>query len=64
MGVLNSAIAAGSIIGALVPSLVAARYGYGVLTLVATGVVVVALLVGLPLVERSAPTGDAAGAAS
>ena len=64
MGVLNSAIAAGSIIGALVPSVVAARYGYGVLTLVATGVVVVALLVGLPLIERTTPTGDAAGAAS
>ncbi len=61
MGVLNSAIAAGSIVGALVPSVVAAHYGYGALTVVATGVVVVALLVGLPLVERTSPT-DAAAA--
>lgn len=52
MGMMNSAIAAGAIIGAIAPSAVAAAFGYASLTLVAAAVLVVALVVGAPLVLR------------
>lgn len=51
MGVLNSAIAAGAIIGALVPAAVAASLGYSALPAMAAGVLVVALLAVLPLLS-------------
>ncbi|UYP20880.1 MFS transporter [Rhodococcus sp. Z13] len=46
MGLFNSAVAAGAILGATVPSVLAAKFGYGALTPLAAGLVVVSLLVG------------------
>lgn len=52
MGLLNSAIAAGAIVGAIVPSWVAASFGYKSLPLMATGVLLVALALGSPILLR------------
>ena len=46
MGLFNSAVAAGAIIGATAPSALAAKFGYGALPPLAAGLIVVAILVG------------------
>lgn len=46
MGLFNSAVAAGAIVGATAPSALAASFGYGSLPPLAAGLVVVAILVG------------------
>lgn len=51
MGLLNALIAAGAVIGAVVPSFVAQRLGYDALPPVAAGVLVVAALLFLPLLH-------------
>jgi MFS family permease len=58
MGMLNSAIAAGAIIGALVPAAIAARYGYPALPLMAALVLVAALVVALPLIRATRTAED------
>lgn len=52
MGLLNALIAAGAVIGAVVPSFVAQRFGYDSLPMVAAGVLVVAAGLFLPLLRR------------
>ncbi len=52
MGLLNSAIAAGAIVGAIVPSWVAAAFGYKALPLMATGILLAALALGSPILLR------------
>lgn len=51
MGLFNSAVAAGAIVGALVPSLLAREFGYGSLPPMAAAVLLGALLVGLPVLR-------------
>ncbi|MGV9858892.1 MFS transporter [Gordonia sp. NPDC003425] len=53
MGLLNGIIAAGAVIGAIAPSFVADALGYPALPALAAGIVLVALLVGIPLYRRS-----------
>jgi predicted MFS family arabinose efflux permease len=60
MGLLNSAIAAGAITGAIVPSFVADAFGYRSLPLLATGVLVLAFAIGLPVFRRGPSPGPAA----
>lgn len=55
MGLFNSAVAFGAIVGALVPSLLAREFGYGSLPPLASAVLLTALLVGLPLLRARAP---------
>lgn len=54
MGLFNSAVAAGAIVGATVPSSLAARFGYGSLLPLAAGLIVAALLVGWGVLAREA----------
>lgn len=49
MGLFNSAVAAGAIVGAVVPSFLAGAFGYGSLPPMAAAVLLSALLVGMPL---------------
>lgn len=49
MGLFNSAVATGAIVGAVVPSILARMFGYGSLPPLALGVMTVALLVGAPV---------------
>jgi predicted MFS family arabinose efflux permease len=60
MGLLNSAIAA----GAIVPSFVADAFGYSSLPLLATGVLVLAFMIGLPVLRRGPSARTAAAATS
>ncbi len=53
MGLLNGIIAAGAVIGAIVPSFLAEALGYQALPAMACGVLIVAALCGLPLYRRS-----------
>ncbi len=57
MGLLNSIIAADAIIGAIVPSFVAAAVGYDWLPLLATGVLVLAVAAGAPVLRRGPSPG-------
>jgi MFS family permease len=50
MGLFNSAVAVGAIVGAVVPSFMARAFGYGSLPPLAAAVMTVALLLGAPLV--------------
>ena len=54
MGLLNGIIAAGAVIGAIVPAFLAEAVGYVALPALACGVLILALLAGLPLYRRSA----------
>jgi MFS family permease len=63
MGLLNSAIAAGAIVGAIVPSFVADAFGYSSLPLLATGVLVLAFMTGLPVL-RAGPSSRTAATAT
>lgn len=54
MGLLNGIIAAGAVIGAIVPSFLAQALGYPALPGLACGVLVLAILVGIPLFRRGA----------
>ena len=54
MGLLNGIIAAGAVIGAIVPSFLAELWGYPVLPLVALAALLLSVLVGVPLFGRSA----------
>jgi len=51
MGLFNSAVAAGAIVGAVVPSFLAREFGYGSLPPMAALVLLGALLVGLPVLR-------------
>lgn len=61
MGMLNSAIGVGAIIGALAPAAVAARFGYPSLPLMAALVLLAALLVTLSLVRASRTAASGGG---
>ncbi|GAA1849958.1 MFS transporter [Microbacterium koreense] len=52
MGLFNSAVAAGAIVGAIAPSFLAGALGYGALPPLAAGIMLVAMLVRLPLLRR------------
>lgn len=54
MGLFNSAVAAGAIVGAVIPSFAARAFGYGPLPLIASGVLACALVVGLPVLRPAA----------
>lgn len=63
MGLFNSAVAMGAIVGAVVPSFLAGAFGYGSLPPLAAGVMAAGLLVGAPVLlhrttipRPSAPT--------
>lgn len=62
MGLLNGIIAAGAAIGAIAPAFVAGALGYDALPALATGVLLAAILVGLPLYRRKRSTTAAAQA--
>lgn len=51
MGLFNSAVAAGAIVGAVVPSFLAKEFGYGSLPPMAAAILLGALLVGLPVLR-------------
>lgn len=55
MGLFNSAVAAGAIVGAVVPSFLAREFGYGSLPPMAAAVLLGALLVGLPVLRSRSP---------
>jgi MFS family permease len=57
MGLLNSIIAAGAIVGAMVPSFVAEAFGYDWQPLLATGVLVLAVATGTPMMRRGSSPG-------
>jgi MFS family permease len=57
MGLLNALIAAGAVIGAIVPSFLAEAFGYAALPAMATAVVTAALVVALPLIRSQPPKG-------
>lgn len=54
MGLFNSAVAAGAIVGAIAPSFLADAFGYDSLPPLAAGAVLLAVLVGIPLLRRPA----------
>lgn len=54
MGLLNGIIAAGAVIGAIAPAFLAQALGYSALPALACGVLLLALVAGLPLYRRSA----------
>lgn len=51
MGLFNSAVAAGAIVGAIVPSFLAGAFGYGSLPILAAVVMAAAIVVGLPILR-------------
>lgn len=53
VGLLNGIIAGGAVVGALAPSVLAGMWGYGSLPALAFGVLIVAVLVGIPLYRKS-----------
>lgn len=52
MGLFNSAVAAGAIVGALVPAAVAGSFGYGPFLAISAVVMAVAIVVGAPVLLR------------
>jgi MFS family permease len=61
IGLVYGLIAAGAVIGAIVPSFVAKAFGYDALPALAAGILIVALVVGLPLLRVSSGTGRSTG---
>ncbi len=66
MGLFNSAVAAGAVVGALVPAAVAGTFGYGPFLVISAAVMAVAIVVGSPVLLRrrasshpAVPTADA-----
>jgi MFS family permease len=55
MGLFNSGVAAGAIVGAVVPSFLAREFGYGSLPPMAAAVLLGALLIGLPVLRSQSP---------
>ncbi|PFG20865.1 MFS transporter [Serinibacter salmoneus] len=53
MGLFNSAVAAGAIVGAIAPSFLATALGYGALPPLAAAIMVLAMAVGFPLLRRT-----------